>query len=366
MNTSVRNLSILVLSLFAVSFWLYTQQTRRGVDLVEGSDFIKGLDIEKVATITLAFGKPAPKGSSAADGAAQTAAKASVVLKRDGERFVLAEQKSYPAATAKVNELMFNIANIEVKKLVNGDPSPEELKAMGLAQQSDNPKGLHVTITGDDGKALMAFKLGKDHKGGGSYLQKDGSPQVYLSKAPVFLAQSFRDFVDWTLLSVKPDQLDRVQQSQPSLTVERLAGKLVLMAADTPLPSKPGKTEEWVQQLSGIDFEDFYPLEDEAVKDLSYDRELALTLTNKMVYQLSLAKAADQDEHFIKLSARVADLPSEVVINPNDDKAKLAEIESMLTAKERAEQINRLRSGWVYKVSKADFDRLIKAKAFFQ
>lgn len=366
MNTRIRNLGIIVIVLAALSVWVYTQQTKRGTDLVAGSDFIKGLDVEKVATITLRYGAAkADESKESKEGKDDQPGKPAIVLKRDNDRFVLADQKSYPAATAKVNDLMFKIADIQVKKLINSDASDDELKALGLLPTSVSPRSVHATIADESGKTLMAFRLGKDQKNGGTYMLKDGTKQVYVSKRPVFLAQSYRDFVDWTLLRLKPESLERVEQSQPKLVAERLAGQVVLVdpTSGNPLPSKPEKTQQWFDQMAQIDFEDFYPATDQSVAGLNYDQELALTFGDKMVYELKLAK--DKEDHFIALSARVADLPSEVVINPDDDQQKLAGIESMITAKERAERINRQRSGWIYKISKADYERLIKTKKFF-
>lgn len=361
MNTTVRNLAVLVIALAAVSVWVYTQQTKRGTDLVAGSDFIKGLDVSKVDTITLRFG-----GDTAANATDSTApAKPAIVLKRDSDHFVLADQKSYPAATTKVNDLMFNIANIQVKKLVNSDASEEELKAMGLLASSVSPRSVHVTIADSSAKPLMAFRLGKDQKNGGTYMLKDGTKQVYLSQQPVFLAQSYKDFVNWALLKVEPEKLERVEQNAPRLVVERLAGQPVLIDPEngTPLPAEAGKAKTWLEQMAQIDFEDFYPSGDAKVQKLSFDQELSLTLADKMIYDIKLAK--DKEDHYIRLSARVADLPSEVVINPDDDKEKLAGIENMLTAKEKAETVNREKTPWVYKISKADYERLVKDKKFF-
>lgn len=362
MNTTLRNLVVLVIALAAVSVWLYSQETRRGTDLVSGSDFIKGLDLSKVDAITIQFGSQ------------ETSQRPKIVLKRDAEQFVLAEHKSYPAATDKVNTLMFTIANVQVKKLINADASDDELKAMELSP--DSPRSVHVTIAGEDGKAMMAFRLGKDQASGGTTMVKDGTRQVYLSTAPVFLARSYKDFVDWALFSISPDTLDRVEQNTPQLAVERLAGKLVIMdpAAGTPLPAGPEgsqKAQQWFNQLTQLDFEDFWTRDDAQIKSLNLDfgRRLTLTMKDKVVYELELAQTKGSKEgeakHYAALAAKVADLPSEVVINPNDDQQKLAEVEAMLAAKETAERINRAKGPWVYQISKADYDRLIKTKADF-
>lgn len=366
-HAAVRNLAVLVVALAALSVWVYTQNTKRGTDLVAGSDFIKGLDVNKVASITLSFGA---EGSASTDSEstdskskAQVKPKANIVLTRNGSGFVLSDQKSYPADTAKVNDLLFAIADIQVKKLVNNDASTAEREAMGLVPSTAHPRrSVRVQVTDDSGKALTGFTIGKDHQSGGSYLQKDGSSQVYLSKRSAFLAQSYKDFIDWTLVAIPSDSLERLEQSSPARVAEKLAGKWSFMdpAGGTPLPTEADKVQGWIQALSRVDFEGYYTLSAPEVQNVSFATKLSATLSNKMIYELALAKAGKQ--HFAKLTAKVAELPSEVTINPNDDKEKLAGIEDMLTAKERADAVNRQRSPWVYVISKADYDRLITAK----
>ncbi len=89
---NIKTLSISTGVLFIIALTVFVFENRRGTDLVAGSDFIKGMDAEKIHKISLSF-----SGDK------------NIVLVRDSEHFVLENHKSYPAATEKVNNLIYKI-----------------------------------------------------------------------------------------------------------------------------------------------------------------------------------------------------------------------------------------------------------------
>ena len=97
----LKTLSIFTGILFVASIFVYMNENRRGTDLLTGSDYVKGLDINKIQKISLSF----EKGKK-------------ITLSRDSNRFVLENHKSYPAKTDKVNDLIYKIASIQVREKV--------------------------------------------------------------------------------------------------------------------------------------------------------------------------------------------------------------------------------------------------------
>ena len=115
----LKNLSILTGILFIISIFVFVNENKRGTDLLSGSDYIKGLDVTKVEKIVLNFKE-----------------KEKLILKREGDRFVLENHKSYPAASDKVNDLIYKIASIQVDKKVASGVDEEDLKKYELDEKS--------------------------------------------------------------------------------------------------------------------------------------------------------------------------------------------------------------------------------------
>ena len=111
----LRTLSILTGFLFVLSVFVYLNENKRGVDLLAGSDYVKGLDVNKIKKISLSFSD-----------------NKIITLTRDSNQFVLENYKSYPASTDRVNDLIYKIASIQVREKVSSGASEGELKRYGL------------------------------------------------------------------------------------------------------------------------------------------------------------------------------------------------------------------------------------------
>ena len=128
----LKTLSIATGILFVISIVVFINENRRGTDLLSGSDYIKGLDVGKVQKMVLSF---------------KTEKK--ITFTRDANRFVLEDHKSYPAASDKVNDLIYKIASIRVKEKILSNAEEDDLKKYELDKQS---RPYLIELYDNDGK----------------------------------------------------------------------------------------------------------------------------------------------------------------------------------------------------------------------
>ena len=100
MSHQTKKMGLVTVILFVLSLVVHYNQNKRGTDLVAGSYFLTGFDVEKLAKFELK-----------ANGE-------TITFFRQGENFVLESHGSYPASNEKVNEILFKVANTQISDLV--------------------------------------------------------------------------------------------------------------------------------------------------------------------------------------------------------------------------------------------------------
>jgi hypothetical protein len=340
---SVRSLSILTVVLFILSLGVYYQENKKGTDLVAGSDFIKGLDVSRIHKLVISF-----YGDK------------KIILTRDGNRFMLENHKSYPAASNKVNDLLFKIANLQVKEKVGEGTTEAEL---GKYQLTDIDRKYKIEIFDNNDKKTISFKVGKQFKNKGNFLQKDGSEEVYLSQNSLWLNSSYKDFVDMVLLGVKDDKIERVSikgNKKLEIIKENENFKVSGVKEDK---LKEEKVKDYVKSFKNIRFTRFYTHSDKEVQNLKFDTDINIELKNKIVYKLSLA--SKNDKYFAKINALTNEIPDNVVVKKDDGLDKLMNIEEMINAKGNAQAINLEKGNWIYEIDKSTKEKIVKDSNYF-
>ncbi|MCB9091194.1 MAG: DUF4340 domain-containing protein [Halobacteriovoraceae bacterium] len=339
----LRNLSLLTGILFVASIFVYMNENRRGTDLLSGSDYIKGLDIGKIKKISLSFND-----------------NKKVILTRDSNQFVIENQKSYPADTAKVNDLIYKIASIQVNEKVGSDTSEEGLKKYELDSKS---RKYFVELYDNDDKRTVAFSVGKTQKGKGNYLYKEGSNEIYLSGENLWLNSSHKDFINTVLLDVKKDEIERISlKTDKEIELEKVDKEFVIKRPEKSNLKKE-KANDYASKFNNLRFEDYFAYNDSELNGVQFSKDIKIQLKNKMVYKVSLGKK--KDNHYIKVNALVNEVPKKIVVKQDDDKEKLQNIEDMIQAQGQAQKINMEKGNWVYKVDKSTFEKIAVDSKFF-
>ncbi len=341
---NIKTLSISTGVLFIIALTVFVFENRRGTDLVAGSDFIKGMDAEKIHKISLSF-----SGDK------------NIVLVRDSEHFVLENHKSYPAATEKVNNLIYKIASIQVKEKVSGGPSEVAKEKFGLNKSS---RKFFVEVFDGEDKRTVAFTVGNASKGGrGNYLYKEDGKAVYLSGDSLLLNSSYKDFIDTVLLKVNEKKIEKITVKGRSDIEFEKEGEKYIIATPKVKKYKEEKVKQYFHSFRVIRFQDYFSSADPEVAGLNFSDEIKVNLENQIRYQLSLAKR--KDKHFLKVSALADSMPRRVVVKRDDSKEDLEKIEAMAKAQDRAQRFNLMRGTWVYKIDEKTYTKLVKDKAEF-
>ncbi len=339
----LKTLSIFTSILFVISIFMYVNENKRGTDLLTGSDYIKGLDISKVQKINLSF----KEGKT-------------ISLTRDSNKFVLENHKSYPAATDKVNDLIYKIASIRVKEKIASGANEDDFEKYELDDKGAKYK---VELIDNDGKKTVSFRVGKSYKGKGNYLLKDGKDEVYLSENTLWLNSSYKDFINTVLLEVKKDEIEKVSlKTDKDLKIVKKDNEFVVEEPKGKKYKKE-KAEEYAKSFSNIRFEDFYTITEPKVQSLDFDKDIKIQLKNKLIYKMSLAK--DKEDYFLKLTALLEEAPTQFVVKQDDGKEELQKIEDTIKAQGDAQRINMEKGAWVYKVDKSTYEKIAKESKHF-
>ncbi len=339
----LKTLSLFTGILFVTSVFVYINENRRGTDLLTGSDYVKGLDINKIQKISLTF----EKGKE-------------ITLLRDSNRFVLENHKSYPAETEKVNDLIYKVASIQVKEKVTSNPREDDLKKYEL--DKDKRKYL-VELFDNDGKKTVSFRVGKSYKGKGNYLFKENMNEIYLSQDNLWLNSSYKDFIDTVLLEIKEEDIEKISIFTDKTLEFVKKDKEFIVEAPIDQNYKKEKATEFAKSFSLIRFDEFYSLTEPKVQGLEFNKDIKLKLKNKLIYKLSLAK--ENSDHFIKLTAVLEEAPKQFVVKKDDGKEELQKIEDIIRAKGDAQKINMEKGAWVYKVNESIYEKIAKDSKFF-
>lgn len=337
----LKHLSILTACLFFLSLVVFGLKNQRGNDLIAGSDFIKGLDVNSIHKIKISF----KEGEA-------------ISLKRDENKFVLSDHNSYPASNSKVNDLIFKIANLQVKEKIASSVEDGDLKAYELDEV-----GRHYLVEIFDFKEsnIVSFRVGKS-KNGGRYLFREGKNDVYLSKNSLWLNSTYKSFVDTLLVKFNKEEVERITlQSDRAIDLLKNEDKFIVKSPEG-VKFSDKKIDEYVSSLGQIRFEEYYKYNDPSVFDLEF-KETKIKLKNGLVYKIDLAEK--KEDRYLKVNALIDEMPQQFTVSQSDGVDKLQDIEDVVKAQSEAQLFNLEKAGWVYKVDKSVYEKLLKKSNYF-
>ncbi len=317
--------------LFLGSLSSYLYQNSRATDLTEGSDFIKGLDIESIAKIELKSGE------------SETA----IVLLRSGERFVLSEHQNYPASTEAINDLLYKIASISVSKKLSDRGSEELLKKHKLGEKNFKNQ---LSLYSASGERLVRFWVGASNKGKGNYLLKDSKDDsaVYLSSNPIFINDSYLDYIDRSLLNLSLDDVTHLQVKD---------GAVVTALAKDDL--KKEKASSFLTTVSSLRLEEYRPYESDG--DLRNKRAIVLQTNQNLTYIVSLFE--QNKKHYVHLEVEALEPSGDLSItqgqNDTESDEELKKVADYVAAQKISQSFSELRSPWLYQISPSAFETLM-------
>lgn len=334
----LKSLSIFTGILFVLSLIVYANENKRGTDLLAGSEFIKGINVNSVEKIQISTGKDKK-----------------VTFVKEGDRFVLESHYSFPASNEKVNNLIYAISSITVAEKVEGNASESDLEKYELGEAKSN---LRVEFFDQNDRSSLAFRLGKNHPKRGTYLLKEGGSDIYLSQKNVWINKSHKDFIEKLLLRVPSHEVAEIVLNNEEDNKILKGEKDFKLANNAEKELKQAVLEKMVRSLNNLRMRDFYPRDDSQVNMLIYKNSLKVKLKNQVTYRIALAMK--QDKHYMALSADTAQMPKQVTVSQQDGKEELQKIEDLIKTQANLQQFNVDKGNWVFEIDPETYRNLAK------
>ena len=198
----------------------------------------------------------------------------------------------FPSDFSKLTGLIANLTEAHLQRLVTA--RADRLSRLGFADSS-------ITLLDASGKELWQVVLGKNADGGGRYLRYGKEQKGYLAPLNLWLDADAKNWVDSTLLNLKPETIAKVvigfaDAATPSLTVTR---EKPAAAWTTTAPAgrqlKPDRVNSLISSLGALRFTDTTTPDDAQVAIArAHSRSIELTTFEGRTYKITLGRKPEE------------------------------------------------------------------------
>ncbi len=342
---SNRKLAILAAIAVIMVVWAVAQSylaNRRSSETTVPGYLIGGVDIDAIASIRV------------------VARDETIRLIRRGTGFVVGNRSDYPAQTGEVNNLIASCLDLQPAELV----TENEANHADLGVTEDKVR-YGVTFFDQEAKEITGFLLSdRDAETGNTYARVLNDPKVWRLKEDSFPYVRTLDFIDQELIRAERKDIEQVTVTGPAGAAYTLKRKepdsdeIVLenMPAGKTLK---GNDYKWVfEALTSLRFDDVKKADDEAVKDLQFDRTYVCRMRDSTVYTLRIARGED-DKSWLGASAQFTQgRPPEGNVQNEEE---LQKRQAQLQGWQNAQQFSARHKDWVYEIPSYKAENLTKA-----
>ncbi|MCB0415254.1 MAG: DUF4340 domain-containing protein, partial [Bdellovibrionales bacterium] len=327
MFNKTKKLGLTAFLLFLISFGLFYLDTRTTQPNLVGTDFLSGLDNEKIFYIQIETNRQA------------------ISLIRDGEKFFLKSDKGYPTSNERINEFIYNMASIQIADLITKNPNRfEDLKI------SDNNFDAKITFEDNQEKKLTEFYIGKMLNNQQRYIRLSKENKVYLSKDIIKLPTGEKDFIDKTLLNISRSEISSIKVlNTSSFQIDKNDNKFVVTQPKK-AQIEESKVNQFINRISNVYFKDFKKINDDSISKVNFDKSIEVKLSNAIKYLFEFSQL--DDKYYLKVLSNAGEAPKEIVIHSEDDQNKLKSVEKTILAQKKAQQFNLEHGAWIYEIHK--------------
>jgi len=198
-----------------------------------------------------------------------------VVLARQPDgKWIVPSYFDIPVDFSKLSRFIDDLANGRIQRLVTANP--ERLARLEFKDTS-------VALLDSDKHTLWMLTLGKDAEGGGRFVRFDDEKKGYLANLNVYVESVAKNWVDTSLLNLKPDDIAGVELTfaEGSPVVASRAKKDAPWTAEQTPAGQRVKSEQIASLLStftGLRFQDTSDLTDPKVEAAhQHSRTIKLT-----------------------------------------------------------------------------------------
>lgn len=322
-----RNMLLVVVALFLLSALTYRQSVGRADRFQRGQVFLANLNPDDVATITVSKGDE------------------KVTLRRQADRFLVAEKRDYPASNSSVNKLLRDLLEIGLEREVGrGESLQAELEIEPLG-----PETVEVQLEGSGDQEMVRMRVGKTFdEGPGNYVQRfdEEDPAIYLTSSGVHASTEVGTYLDKLIVDHERTEVSIV--SGADFLLERPADGGDLTVADLPAGEKVKSSEvgRLESALSGLRFDEVFVADANEVVGLLFEPALEIGLVDGSSYVLFLAQR--EEKTYLRIQGQ--NEVQQVAITVDEAEEELREKAEMLTRADEIDAFNSFHGSWVYEI----------------
>ncbi|MBT3981537.1 MAG: DUF4340 domain-containing protein [Bacteriovoracaceae bacterium] len=342
MSKRVKALGATTFLLFVISITTFYLENHRQTDILIGSYFLTGFDIDKISKFTI-HGKD----------------QKTLVFQRQGSGFTLSNYHHYPADNEKINDILFKISNLKIKE--KEDLSEKKNSDYQLAENGYSSK---LEFHGNQGQLFLTFFIGKYKNKVGSYIRKLGDENIFVASENIYINPDKNQYINTQLVQLIKEDINQVDVSSKQLVIVKRNDKKEFEIEGIDQAKVQGnKVTSFISDILKPQIQNFYPLGDTALNKVRFDKSFKVALNNNLIYSFRLGE--ESDKYFLQAQASVDEVRSQFVIGKDDDKEKLQNVEKVMKSQGIAQSFNIRHGKWVYEITKNQYHNLTRDRTFF-
>jgi hypothetical protein len=303
------------------------------------SILIQGLDIAKIASITVAAGDDR------------------LTLARLAESFTIATKDNYPAKTQKINELLAQCLDIRTVDHITANP--QNHNDLGVTEENAR---FVVTFLDSQNEPITGIVVSNTNEQGKTYVRQISSDDVYLTSDSIWLQSDPMNYIEKQLTKIEPEKISSVTLTTPegtyTLKKQKDTDQVVLENIPKGKKLKGNDYKQVFNALAGLNIDDVQ--KKSKAEGLNFDTKYLCALEDLTVYTLSLAKK--DDDNYLTATAKYtgAKITKDRTVESEEE---LKVKEAKLLTKQAANYFAEKHAGWVYKIPQYKAGNLTKKLA---
>jgi Domain of unknown function (DUF4340) len=287
-------------------------------------------------------------------------------IKRADGAWTMVEKGGYPVRFDKVKTALVGLAELTLLETKTADPERyDRLDVQAPGAKEARSKRIVVKDTG--GNLLADGIIGKRNPSlfgtkGGTYLRIKDDSVSWLAEGTVEIGPTPNDWLDRKIVNIVAEDVRRVVITQPDgavLALEKTDAKQKDFTVTGIPEGRKVKSASEANGLAGglwrLDLEDVKPAADFTFPDKFVTAEL----TTFGGFKVRAETARVDDEYWARFTATADPVPADDKAEKDDKPAKDDKAEKKApSVKELADDLNRTATGWVYRLSPGEGERL--------
>lgn len=282
-------------------------------------------------------------------------------ITREGDGWGIAEKGGYPVEFEKVKTAMVRLSELELLEPKTTDPERHSrLDVEEPDPKNEEGKSRRITIADEGGTVLADGVIGKQNfslfgaSGGGTYLRMGQDKQAWLARGDLSIGGTANDWLSRTIVNLEAEHVQRLsirQADGAELVITNPSKDKPEFKVEGAPEGKVLRTESEPKDIAGglwrLTLEDVQPAKE---VEFPAPAERIISTYRKfdgLTVRVEIGKIGD--DFWGLFSASVTE-------PPEDEKEAEA-------VKKAVEEINKRTSGWAYRLSIGESERLTSKKA---